>query len=73
MVGEVEKPGIVTVPRGSRVYQAIEAAGGLDGKVDTSGVNLARVLEDGEQIVVGPAPDGAGGAAGGSLVAARFD
>ncbi len=57
VVGEVERPGIVTVPRGSRVFEAIEAAGGLDGKVDTSGVNLARVLEDGEQVVVGPAPE----------------
>ncbi|MGA8851205.1 MAG: ComEA family DNA-binding protein [Aeromicrobium sp.] len=61
VVGEVENPGIVAVPRGSRVYQAIEAAGGLKGTVDTSGVNLARVLDDGEQIVVGPASDGAGG------------
>ena len=66
VIGEVKKPGIVTVPRGSRVYQAIEAAGGLDGTVDTSGVNLARVLDDGEQIIVGPAPDSAGGTAGGS-------
>lgn len=63
VIGEVATPGIVTVPRGSRVYEAIEAAGGLDGKVDTSGVNLARVLEDGEQIIVGPAPEVAPGAA----------
>lgn len=61
VVGEVKRPGIVTVPGGSRVHEAIEAAGGLDGTVDTSGVNLARILDDGEQIVVGPAPEGAGG------------
>lgn len=68
VVGDVEQPGIVTVPRGSRVYQAIEAAGGLDGTVDTSGVNLARVLDDGEQIIVGPAPESAGsGAVGGKI------
>ena len=68
VIGEVERPGIVTVPRGSRVYQAIEAAGGLDGTVDTSGVNLARVLEDGEQVIVGPAPEGTGsGAVGGKI------
>ncbi|MGJ9421642.1 helix-hairpin-helix domain-containing protein [Aeromicrobium sp. CF3.5] len=64
VIGEVATPGIVTVPRGSRVYEAIEAAGGLDGKVDTSGVNLARVLEDGEQIIVGPAPEVAAGTGG---------
>lgn len=63
VIGEVATPGIVTVPRGARVHEAIEAAGGLDGKVDTSGVNLARVLEDGEQIIVGPAPEVAPGAA----------
>jgi len=61
VVGEVKKPGIVTVPRGARVYQAIEEAGGLDGTVDTSGVNLARVLEDGEQVIVGPASELPGG------------
>ncbi len=64
VIGEVVDPGIVTVPPGSRVHEAIEAAGGLDGEVDTSGVNLARVLEDGEQIIVGPAPEIAPGAAG---------
>lgn len=72
VVGQVRKPGIVTVPSGSRVHEAIEAAGGLAGKVDTSGVNLARKLEDGEQIVVGPpevtgdvgAASGAGAAGG---------
>jgi competence protein ComEA len=73
VVGKVRKPGIVTVPKGSRVYQAIEAAGGLKGRVDTAALNMARVLTDGEQIVVGiepvsapagaaaGAPDGAGG------------
>ena len=64
VIGEVVTPGIVTVPRGSRVYEAVEAAGGLDGRVDTSGVNLARVLEDGEQVIVGPAPEGAAGTEG---------
>ena len=53
VVGKVKTPGIVTVPKGSRVYQAIEAAGGLDGKVDTSAINMARELVDGEQILVG--------------------
>ena len=64
VIGEVEEPGIVTVPSGSRVHEAIEAAGGLRGTVDTSGINLARVLDDGEQIIVGPLPEGAAAATG---------
>ncbi len=56
VVGKVSKPGIVTIPKGSRVYEAIEAAGGLKGKVDTSGLNMARILTDGEQILVGLEP-----------------
>ncbi len=53
VTGKVEKPGIVELPSGSRVIDAIEAAGGAKSGVDTSGLNLARVLVDGEQIVVG--------------------
>lgn len=53
VVGKVRRPGIVTVPKGSRVYEAIEAAGGLKGKVDTTALNMARVLTDGEQLLVG--------------------
>ena len=66
VVGKVRKPGIVTVPKGSRVYQAIEAAGGLKGRVDTASLNMARVLSDGEQILVGIEPVGAPAAAEGS-------
>ncbi len=62
VIGQVRRPGIVTLPRGSRVHEAVEAAGGLTRKAkDTSGVNMARVLEDGEQIVVGPAASSAPG------------
>lgn len=53
VVGKVGKPGVVTLPAGSRVQDAIAAAGGIQKSVDTSGLNLARVLVDGEQIVVG--------------------
>jgi competence protein ComEA len=56
VVGKVRKPGIVTVPKGSRVFDAIEAAGGLKGKIDAGSVNLARVLTDGEQILIGTTP-----------------
>ncbi len=63
VVGKVSKPGIVTVPKGSRVYEAIEAAGGLKGKVDTTALNMARVLTDGEQLLVGLEPAAVPGAA----------
>ncbi|WP_456696368.1 helix-hairpin-helix domain-containing protein [Aeromicrobium sp. P5_D10] len=56
VVGTVRRPGIVTLPKGSRVYEAIEAAGGLKGKVDTTTLNLARELTDGEQVIVGIEP-----------------
>jgi competence protein ComEA len=69
--GKVKRPGIVTLPHGSRVHEAIAKAGGVVDGADTSTTNLARVLVDGEQIIVGaPAagPPGAGGTAGGGRV-----
>lgn len=67
VAGEVRRPGIVVLPSGSRVHEAIAAAGGLKGKVDTTGLNLARVLNDGEQVVVGaPVAAGTGSQAGGT-------
>lgn len=56
VVGKVKKPGIVTVPAGARLADAIEAAGGSTGKVDFADLNLARRIEDGEQIRVGLPP-----------------
>ena len=56
--GDVRHPGLVTLPVGSRVADAIEEAGGATGS--TAGVNLARVLVDGEQIVVGRAAASSG-------------
>ncbi len=56
VVGHVHRPGIVILPPGSRVHEAIEAAGGLTGPVDTTALNMARKLTDGEQILVGIAP-----------------
>ncbi|MEB3034314.1 ComEA family DNA-binding protein [[Mycobacterium] nativiensis] len=56
VVGLVHKPGLATLAPGSRIADALTAAGGaLDG-ADTVGLNLARPLVDGEQIVVGLAP-----------------
>jgi competence protein ComEA len=56
--GKVRRPGIVTLPVGSRVVDALEKAGGARRGVDLTSLNLARVLVDGEQIVVGVEPPG---------------
>ena len=53
VVGLVHQPGLVTLAPNARVSDAVAAAGGpLDG-ADTLGLNLARQMADGEQIVVG--------------------
>jgi competence protein ComEA len=59
VAGKVRRPGLVRVPPGSRVADAVEAAGGPLPGVDLAGVNLARRVGDGEQVAVGvpPAPD----------------
>jgi competence protein ComEA len=52
VTGAVRRPGLVELPGGSRVNDAVSAAGGGTRKADLGSVNLARVLVDGEQIVV---------------------
>jgi competence protein ComEA len=52
VVGEVNSPGLYELPAGSRVVDAIAAAGGFAADADQTQVNLARVISDGEQIVV---------------------
>ncbi len=69
VAGKVHHPGIVTLPLGARVVDALEAAGGARRGVDLRVLNLARVLADGEQVVVGlPQPGGlaASAASGGT-------
>ena len=64
--GRVHKPGLVRLPSGSRVADAIEAAGGVLPDTDLTALNLARKVVDGELIVVGaPSPAAAGGQAAG--------
>lgn len=48
--GEVIRPGVYELPEGSRVYEAVEAAGGFTAEAAESYVNLAQVLEDGKKI-----------------------
>jgi len=65
--GKVRHPGIQRLPAGSRVTDALRAAGGVRPGANTQGLNRARLLVDGEQVVVGgpapaPGPDPAAGA-----------
>lgn len=55
VAGDVRRPGLVRLPSGSRVADAIAAAGGLRRGATTTGLNLARKLVDGEQVLVGAA------------------
>lgn len=69
VVGEVKSPGVFTLPTGSRVADALEAAGGAGPKAELAGVNLARQVVDGEQVLVPNAKQlkaGGGGAAAGT-------
>ena len=56
VVGLVHTPGLVTLAPGARIADALKAAGGSTDGADTSGLNMARQVDDGEQIVVGMAP-----------------
>lgn len=81
VAGAVKHPGLVELPAGSRIADAIEAAGGLTGDAQPGSVNLARIVADGEQVLVatqeaaaasagaGQGAAGAGGAgSGGGLI-----
>jgi len=56
VAGKVLHPNIYTLPSGSRAMDAISAAGGALKGVTLTDINLAHVLFDGEQIVVGAPP-----------------
>lgn len=71
VAGKVRRPGIATLPVGSRVVDAIKAAGGARPGVDLAQLNLARVLVDGEQIVVGVPPPGGVAAPAASMPGAQ--
>ena len=52
VTGAVVSPGLVELDAGSRVADAVDAAGGLAAGADQSAINLARVVSDGEQVYV---------------------
>ena len=62
VTGAVRKPGLVSLPAGARVVDAVGRAGGLADDADPAGVNLARPVADGEQLVVPRVGEGATGA-----------
>ncbi|WP_133754353.1 ComEA family DNA-binding protein [Naumannella halotolerans] len=65
VLGEVEEPGVVELAAGSRVDDALAAAGGLSEGADPAELNLAQPLSDGQQIVVGSSSEPAGEVRGG--------
>jgi competence protein ComEA len=83
VVGAVVRPGVVQVPAGARVLDAVAAAGGMRLDADPARMNLAAKLADGQRVAVpvigeplpiaaadtsgGAAGAAAGGAAGPSL------
>lgn len=75
VAGKVRRPGIAVLRPGARVVDAIRAAGGARPGVDLRSLNLAQVLTDGEQVVVGGspgAPTGVAAAASGAPPAAAL-
>jgi competence protein ComEA len=69
VVGLVRRPGVYRLPSGSRVDDAVRAAGGARAGVDLTGLNLARKLSDGEQVAVGVTGAGASRPEAGSATA----
>jgi competence protein ComEA len=52
VTGEVKNPGVIDIPEGARVYEAVEKAGGFTAEAQSDSVNLARFLVDGEHLFI---------------------
>lgn len=52
VAGAVNNPSVVELPEGSRVFEAIEKAGGLTMEGDTGSINRAEILTDGQKIYI---------------------
>ncbi|MFE9323813.1 helix-hairpin-helix domain-containing protein [Nocardia sp. NPDC052278] len=70
VVGLVHRGGLVRLPAGARVADALNAAGGAKDGADLSGLNLAQRLQDGDQILVGPSAPNAGPQLGSATISA---
>ena len=79
VAGKVRHPGLVRLPGGSRVDDAVRAAGGVAPGASTGLVNLARKVLDGEQVLIGVDPppttagDSGGSPAAGAPAGGRLD
>lgn len=70
VLGAVRRPGLFELHDGARVIDVVAAAGGLDAQADPAGVNLARLVGDGEQLYIprlGEVQPGAPPVAGGGV------
>lgn len=50
--GDVLEPGVVECPAGTRMYEVVEMAGGVSECADTSSLNMAGVLSDGDRVYI---------------------
>ena len=57
VIGGVVRPGVYELPQGSRVQDAVDAAGGLLADTNAGAINLVAKVDDGEQVVI---PGGGG-------------
>jgi competence protein ComEA len=76
ILGAVQRPGLYELREGDRAVDAVAAAGGFTPTADQAGLNLARFVTDGEQIVVpevGQAPPVSGGPGGGAVVPGKVN
>ncbi|GAA1835567.1 ComEA family DNA-binding protein [Agromyces salentinus] len=67
VLGAVAEPGLVELAPGARVVDAVSAAGGFTAEADPAGVNLARPVVDGEQLVVFAVGEQPAAASGGAV------
>jgi competence protein ComEA len=56
VAGSVQTPGVYELPQGSRVKDAVQAAGGLSTEANPTSINLAGLLRDGQQVFVDQKP-----------------
>lgn len=52
LIGEIKNPGVYELPKNAHVLDAIQAAGGLTSNADDQAINLAALLEDGQQLLI---------------------
>jgi competence protein ComEA len=73
VAGAVRRPGLYHLASGTRIADAVAAAGGATAKADITLVNLAAPLADGEQVLVPARGSGAASATGAPSPTAPLD